>query len=172
MREDKTQDEAVRSTHYMCLHRTAHTDLARRDLTHHTRRRQADPLQHRLSQLLFAMSASHGAQATATCKSYRKTLLLSQQHLKEHTPNLLITIFPLLKPCPFYCFIGSNAVPLEPTREQSIYTPQQTFKQTNKAGEMPVSSPIQVKLCDDTLTRFYRTTQSSPLTLLRLLSPG
>lgn len=85
-------------------------------------------------------------------KATEKTLLPSQQLLKGHIPNLLITIFLLLKPFPFYCFIGSNAVPLEPTLKQSIHTPKQAFKQTNKAEGMPVSSPTQIKLCDDTFT--------------------
>ena len=109
-----------------------------------------------------------------TSKSYRKTLLLSQQHLKGHIPNLVITTIPLLKSCPFYCFIGSNAATLEPTLEQSIYTPKQAFKQTNKAEEMPVSSPTQIKLCD-TSSGIYRTIQRShimPLWLVSTIPPG
>ena len=89
--------------------------------------------------------------------------LLSQQHLKGQIPNLLITIFPLLKSCPFYCFIGSNAALPEPTLGQSIYTPKQAFKQTNKAQEMPVSSPMQIKLRNDTFTAVHRTIQRSHL---------
>lgn len=89
-------------------------------------------------------------------------LLPPQQHLKEHTPNVLITIFLLLKPFPFYCFIGSNAVPLESTFKQSIYTPKQAFKQTNKAEEMPVSSPTQIKLCDDTFSRYLQDNTKVP----------
>lgn len=116
-----------------------------------------------------------GAQANETSKSYRKALLQSQQHLRGHIPNALITIFPLLKPFPFYCFIGSNAVPLEPTLRQSIYTPKQPFKQTNKAEEMPVSSLTHIKLCDDTSTRYSQDNprvSSMPLWLGSGVSPG
>ena len=97
--------------------------------------------------------------------------LLSQQHLKGHIPNLLITIFPLLKSCPFYCFIGSNAALLEPTLGQSRYTPKQAFKQTNKAQEMPVSSPTQINLRNDTSTAVHRTIQRSHW-LVSTTSPG
>lgn len=162
--------------HYVCLHPTVHGRSA-----------PGSPWPHRSLPGIQAHTAPSPPPPAFICnvcfllvlklmwllKAYRKTLLLSQQHLKGHIPNL-ITIFPLLKSCPFYCFIGSNAATLEPTLEQSIYTPKQAFKQTNKAEEMPVSSPTQIKL-RDTFSGIYRTIQRSnimPLWLVSTLPPG